>query len=195
MSFARLTPRPSATADPGVVIPDPWAPGVFPMKLSLSRILILSSALLVSPLLSGRAQAQTTVTTTMTVTANVVASCSVVGGTLAFGNYDPIAAGATDANLQIGVRCTRGVTALVGLSLGANPSGATRRMNNGASFLNYELYQDAPRTVIWGTGVQRVTYVAASNAVTNFTVFGRVFALQDVAVGAFADTVTISVTF
>jgi spore coat protein U-like protein len=165
------------------------------MKVSFSRVLVLAGFLLVSPFLTGSAQAQTTVTTTMTVTANVVASCSVVGGTLAFGNYDPIAAAATDATVQIGVRCTRGVTALIGLSLGANPSGTTRRMNNGGSFLDYELYQDAPRTVIWGTGVQRVTYVAASNALTNFTVFGRVFALQDVAVGAFSDTVTISVTF
>jgi len=165
------------------------------MKVSFSRVLALAGFLLVSPLLSGSAQAQTTVTTTMTVTANVVASCSVVGGTLAFGNYDPIAAAATDASVQIGVRCTRGTTALIGLSLGANPAGTTRRMNNAGSFLIYELYQDAPRTIMWGTGTDRVTYVAASNALTNFTVFGRVFALQDVAVGAFTDTVTISVTF
>ena len=89
------------------------------MKRQFPHVLVLAGLFLCSPLLSGRADAQT-VTTTMTVTANVVASCSVVGGTLAFGNYDPISAAPTDGSLVIAVRCTRGVTAQIGLGLGSN---------------------------------------------------------------------------
>jgi len=165
------------------------------MKSSGSRLLVLTGALLVSPFLAGRAGAQTA-TATMTVTANVVASCNVVGGTLAFGNYDPTAAGPTDGSLQISVRCTRGVSATVGLSLGSNAAGSTRRMTNGGNFLSYELYKDPPRTMVWGnSGADLVPYTAASNGWVNFTVQGRVSALQDVPVGPLADTVTITVTF
>jgi spore coat protein U-like protein len=165
------------------------------MKLSSSRVLVLAGVLLCSPLLASRADAQTA-TTTMTVTANVVASCSVVGGTLAFGNYDPIAAGPTDGSLQIAVRCTRGVTAQIGLALGSNPTGATRRMTDGTSFLSYELYKDPARSIVWGnTGTDRLQYIAVSNGPVNFTVQGRVVALQDVPVGGFSDTLTITVTF
>jgi spore coat protein U-like protein len=119
-----------------------------------------------------------------------------VGGTLAFGNYDPIAAGPTDGSLQIAVRCTRGVAATIGLSLGSNATGSTRRMTNGADFLSYELYKDPPRTIVWGnSGADLLPYAAVSNGWVNFTVQGRVSALQDVPVGSFTDTVTITVTF
>ena len=164
------------------------------MKLT-SKVIVLAGTLILSPFLAESASAQTA-TATMTVTANVVASCSVVGGTLAFGNYDPIAAGPTDGSLQISVRCTRNTTAEIGLALGSNASGAVRRMTNGADFLSYELFKDPARTIVWGNaGTDRVQYVAANNAFANFTVQGRVSALQDVPVGGFTDTVTITVTF
>jgi spore coat protein U-like protein len=167
------------------------------MKVSFYRVAVLTGALLCSPMLVGRADAQTqTATGTMTVSANVVASCSVVGGTLDFGDYDPIAAAPKDGSLAISVRCTRGVTAQIGMGLGNNPLGALRRMAGGPDFLSYELYKDGARSILWGnTGTDRVAYTATSSGPTSITVFGRVGAGQDVPVGGFSDTVTITVTF
>ena len=57
------------------------------------------------------------------VSASVAANCLVAAGTLSFGAYDPLAANDTadlDATGTFTVRCTKGVTAQVGLDDGQN---------------------------------------------------------------------------
>jgi spore coat protein U-like protein len=153
-------------------------------------------AVAATALLVGNTVQAATVSTTMTVTATVVASCSVNGGTLGFGSYDPLSASPTDGSLQISVACTKGVTAQIGLSTGSNASAGVRRMSNGADFLTYELYKDANHTTVWGnTGTDRLAYTSTTNVAQSFTVEGRVSSGQNVPAGAFNDTVTITVTF
>ena len=127
------------------------------------------------------------------VSASVAANCLVAAGTVSFGAYDPLAANDTaalDANGSFTVRCTRGVTAQVGLSDGANYSGG-RRMQAGASgnFLTYELYSDSGRATVWGTGVNRVSYTAIDKSPSTLTIYGRVPGGQDAAAGSYTDTV------
>jgi spore coat protein U-like protein len=92
------------------------------------------------------------------VTATVLTNCQIMAGnTLAFGNYDPLSATATDSATTIQVRCTKGTTATVKMGDGLNFSGGTRRMSFGTNFLNYGLFQGAARAQPWGTGSDAVT--------------------------------------
>ena len=71
-------------------------------------------------------------------------------------------------------------------------------MAGGAStFLTYDLYQDSGRTIRWGnTATDGLDGgVAPSRDPRPFTVYGRVAGGQDVAEGAYQDTVVVTVNF
>ena len=131
--------------------------------------------------------AAATATATLTVSANVISSCTVTNGTLAFGDYAPTGTGNVDQTGTFTVACTKGTGATVGLGDGDNFLSGARRMNNGSEFLTYELYKESGRTNVWGNaGGALVTLAdAASNAAQTLTVFGRIPPGQDVSIGIF----------
>ena len=141
---------------------------------------------------SQRSQAATT-SANVAVSASVAANCLVSAGTLAFGAYDPLNvndAAPLDASGTFTVRCTRGVTAQVGLDNGLWHSG-TRRMRSGATteYLNYDLYSDAGYSAAWDNAANRVSYTAPNKSAHTLTVYGRIPGAQDPAAGSYADTV------
>src|SRR5262245_838396 len=95
-----------------------------------------------------------TATANLGVSATVTNNCTISTGALAFGSYDPVVANAStnlDGTGTVSVACTKGTSATVGLGLGSNASGSTRRMGDGGgNFLTYELYQDSGHTTVWG---------------------------------------------
>ena len=149
----------------------------------------------------GNTALAATATANLGVSATVTNNCTVSTAALAFGSYDPVVAHAStdlDGSGTVIVACTKGAVATVGLGLGSNASGSTRRLTNGASeYLTYELYQDAGRTTVWGNAGAGLYSpgAAPSKTARNFTVYGRVPANQDVAVGSFTDTVVATVNF
>lgn len=148
--------------------------------------------------LSWESAQAATATGNVAISASVANNCTVSGGTLDFGAYDPIvthAATNLDVNGTVTVRCTRGTNAQVGLDLGANASGSNRRMSNGSGeYLQYELYTAAARATVWND-TNRVAYAAASRSPFDMTVYGRVPMDQDVVSGAFTDTVVATIEF
>ena len=131
------------------------------------------------------------------VSANVIANCTISTFSLAFGNYDPLSATDLDAQTTVNVYCTKGATGTVSLGLGANASGATRRMTDGTNFMTYEVYKDAGRTTIWNA-VNTNSAVSTSKGTalnSGFTAYGRVFAGQDLPVANFFDTLQATVNF
>jgi spore coat protein U-like protein len=142
-----------------------------------------------------------TATANLAVSATVVTNCTISTAPLAFGNYDPVgthAAADLDGTGTVTVACTKNTAPTVALGLGANASGAVRRLKDaGTNYLTYELYQDAGHTTIWGTagGALLSPGAAPSKAARNFTVYGRVTSNQDVPAGAFTDTVVATVNF
>jgi spore coat protein U-like protein len=142
-----------------------------------------------------------TATANLAVGASVANNCTISTSALAFGSYDPVVAHAA-ANLDgtgtVIVACTRGATSTVGLGLGANASGSTRRMTDGSTnYLSYELYSDSGRTTVWGNsgGALYNPGAAPSKVARNFTVYGRVTSNQDVPAGSYNDTVVATVNF
>jgi spore coat protein U-like protein len=138
-----------------------------------------------------------TATSTLAVSATVISSCTVLPGTLSFGNYNPTSATAQDVDGSFTVTCTTGTAPVVGLGLGLNATGGTRRMVNGLQFLTYEIYKEAGRTNVWGdSGGATVTLAAAPSILPQtIPVYGRIPASQSAGIGAFLDTVAITLTF
>jgi len=75
----------------------------------------------------------------------------------------------------------------------------------GPGRLNYNLFLDTARTSIWGNGLSGTGIATASltvgpgvgngTRIAQFPVYGRVPALQVVGMGAYSDTIVVTVTF
>lgn len=136
--------------------------------------------------------------TTILVTAAVAQACIVVATPLVFGVYDPTAATPTDGTATVAVTCTTGTSYTVGLSAGAGTGATTsvRKMTFGANILNYTLSQNATHATNWGNAVGTDTVAGtATGLLTNHTVYGRIPATQTVPLGAYVDTVAVTVTY
>ena len=155
-------------------------------------------------------------TSNLTVSATVNTKCSATTNAVAFGVYDPTAVAAANGVGQVIVTCTKAATGVtIGLSLGANVTGSTRRMlgSPGGDFRTYELYTPSvttPGTGNCGTGNGSGTIWNMTNLLTptgvspwgagnakTFEVCGVVPATQDVTAGGatYSDTVVATLTF
>jgi spore coat protein U-like protein len=140
-------------------------------------------------------------TANLAVTASVAANCTITTAPVAFGAYDPVGVNAAADLLATGtvnVACTKGAPTTIDLGNGTNLLAGARRMGSGTDFMIYDLYKDAARTQVWGTGLAGGTtaaYTAASVAVTAITVYGTVPMAQNVSVGAYSDTVVATINY
>jgi len=137
---------------------------------------------------------------------HVSAACSVTTLTLAFGNFSPLSFRPHDSVGNIAVTCTGTPGAAVRYSLVLNPgSGGTfaqRRMRLGSgATLNYNIYADAARSIVWGDGnsgslVVADAYSLAGLSVTrNYPVYGRIFGNQNAPVGVYTDSILVTLHF
>jgi len=91
--------------------------------------------------------------TSLSVTATVNNNCTISTAALAFGAYDPVVTNASsplDGTGTVTIACTKGATTTIGLGLGTNASGSTRRMTDGSgNYLTYEAYQESSHSTVW----------------------------------------------
>lgn len=133
----------------------------------------------------------------------VVGECEVTATPLPFGDYTPTNGSALQSTGTLTVSCQ-----LIGLlqswtiQLSAgNGSYGSRRMRNGSHNLNYNIYRDAARSEVWGNGTGGS--LSRTDSVTlfvglyskNYTLYGQVPALQDVAPGSYNDTIMVTVNY
>jgi spore coat protein U-like protein len=127
--------------------------------------------------------------------------CVVTTTPMDFGRYDAASANAVaplDAQATITVACTKGAVVNISIDNGTSGTAGVRRMIGGASsYLTYELFQDIAHAMRWGTTANDgyPGGVAPSRDPRPFTVYGRVTGGQDVAEGAYQDTVVVTVNF
>lgn len=136
-------------------------------------------------------------TTSMAVSAIVHDVCAVAATPVAFGNYESGSSSVVNARGQVNVSCTVGTAYTVGLSGGTSANTAQRELSNGANgSLDYNLYQDAAYSVVWGdsAGVNTVsgTYTTAQQPLE---VYGRISGGQAAAAGSYSDTITVTITY
>jgi len=130
------------------------------------------------------------------VTINVKQSCTVGVNTLDLQSYTW---NEVKAETILNVTCTSGTSYSLGLDAGVGPGAtvAVRKMvfadNN---TLDYSLYQDLPRSVVWGNTEGQNTVSGTGTGLSQpFTVYGGIFADQPVPTGSYRDTVTATVYF
>ena len=129
----------------------------------------------------------------LTMTANVVATCSIQGSTLPFGNYQ---SQLLDRAGTVGVNCSNGTSYTVALDGGS--SGSTSRAMQGPSNaqLSYELYKDSGHTQTWGnSGAGDLVSNTGNGTTQNLSVYGRIPAGQNPNAGVYGDVVGITLSY
>ena len=129
------------------------------------------------------------------------AACTVNTTAVNFGAYNVFTGSPDDATGRVRLRCTgpRPPSVTVHLDKGGAPSFTPRQMRKGSETLDYNLYQDSTRTVIWGDGTGGSQPVVQPNPPLGMnidvTVYGRIPAGQDVSSGSYSSTVTATIFF
>lgn len=165
------------------------------IRWTAAATIVSAMALAGSPCLAaGKATSQ------MRVQVTVPAGCQVTTRPLQFGSV-AILSGAVDATTTISLRCAPGTAYSIGLDNGLHETGSQRRMYAdgvgfaGLRYVNYNLYRNAARTLVWGSTLgQTVSGTAPANGRVDVTVFGRMPAAI-VLPTDYQDTVTVTVTF
>jgi spore coat protein U-like protein len=145
--------------------------------------------------------------------AQVAEDCTVSSTPVAFGPYDALSATPLDGSGQVTVDCrrTNTVAFVTTLSRGDAGSYAPRAMSSGGNLLQYNLYTNAARTIVFGDGTGGTSSVLCFTGVTTngcigsnpsgqgrrafLPFYGRIPAGQDVASGNYVDTVQVTIVF
>jgi spore coat protein U-like protein len=123
-----------------------------------------------------------------------MAECSLGIIGLSFGHYDPFAPTDTDITGSVSVTCDAETSVQISLSAGFGPF-AARQMKSGSNSLFYNLFTDPSRLSLWGDGSPGTNLVSFSGTAGSQAVYGRIPAGQNVPVGTYGDTITVTLTF
>jgi spore coat protein U-like protein len=130
--------------------------------------------------------------------------CQVALTTLAFGNYDPFSDFPDDSVGTLSVSCSSpdpaNSTFSVALNGGSSGRVSERVMKSGSYSVFYNVYADAAHSIIWGDGTGGGQPVVAgfptvSRQAVTLNLYGRVPARQNVHVGSYRDTLTVTITY
>ena len=153
---------------------------------------------------AGAAQAGTA-STTMGVNMTVASSCTVSATAVDFGTQTIIDMSGTLNETTPGVltvTCTNGEDYSIELSAGggAGATFATRKMTGGpggTATINYTLYTSSGRTTVWGDGTASSGTVSGTGTgdPQTINVHAQVPQQNNVGVGSYTDTVTVTVNY
>jgi spore coat protein U-like protein len=131
-------------------------------------------------------------------------SCTVTTTPVNFGSYDVFSNSALDTVGQVSVNCSGGASTsysvVIQLNKGLNGSIPQRKMqrSSGNDTLSYNLYTNAGRSIIWGDGTggsSTQTLNMNGGPASTLSIYGRVPPLQDVSIGNYTDSVTVTINF
>ena len=140
------------------------------------------------------------------------ADCSISASSVNFGTYDPLLSRPDDSAGTVTVTCnyvppgSTTVSYTVSVSNGLYGSSATtRRMASGTSRLGYNVFNDAARSQVLGSGTGGTVVARGSMSVgpgngnssrsVTHTFYGRVPQALDPAPGAYNDTLVLTLTY
>lgn len=138
---------------------------------------------------------------------NAKVSCTISSPpNINFGAYDPFSTSALDGAGTGTIFCStnrtsEAVSLSISASAGSAGSFAPRKMNGpSGNRLDYYVYIDANRTQNFGTGVSGTfvdggSFTLRPSRTLTHTLYGRITAGQDVAVGSYTDTLVYTVNF
>jgi spore coat protein U-like protein len=129
-------------------------------------------------------------------------NCTILNASgVSFGAYNSLDRAAVDSTGSVSFRCT-GVQATdsiqVQLGRGSASSTIPRSMQYRTSRLEYNLYMDAQRSLVWGDGTGGTVFYARrppEGVAVSVPVYGRIPARQMVIAGPYSDLVVVTVLF
>jgi spore coat protein U-like protein len=133
----------------------------------------------------------------------IAGSCGITNVTgVSFGSYDVFNASATDAVGSVTYRCIDVGTGLITIDLNKGNSNSynSRTLKSGDDALNYNLYLDSGKNIIWGNGTESSSHYGPLNPTNNsdvmVSIYGRIPAQQTrTKSGNYSDTITITIFF
>lgn len=135
----------------------------------------------------------------------MIAGCTISTNPMSFGNYDPIGThrfADLEASGTVTTTCSNGLPVSITLGQGGNADGGStndsplRRLSNGnAQYLDYRLYQNSGRSVVWGNSTNSDLEVQGTGSELNSAIYGVIPGGQAVSSGSYGDTVVATVTF
>lgn len=161
---------------------------------------VLGIAMMIAMSVSAFAQVTDRhVSAEMAVSASVPPNCRLDVLPLAFDSYDPLGTNGTqnaDASTTMTVVCTLNSSAAITMGGGATGSANSRKLMFGSYELQYQIFRDAARTQVWGSGAdaEQVTG-AGSRTPQRLTIYGRIPPAQEVPAGTYRDVVTATIDF
>lgn len=118
-------------------------------------------------------------------------TCTMSASSISFGNVNVLAGSSVDVTATLTISCTgggsNGQRLCISFGSGAIFTGTQRQLAGpGSALLNYDLYKDAARTIVWGsweTGFQGsgLQVDVPQGSATNVTVYARLFGSQQTA--------------
>jgi spore coat protein U-like protein len=139
--------------------------------------------------------------------ARAIASCSVTANAVVFGGYTFNNPSTTQSVGNVKVSCSLlGLISLlvsynIRLSPGISATFAPRNMASGANTLQYNLYVDSGHSSVWGDGTAGTAFVSDGyllgllTTVNDYAVYGAIPAGQNVPIGTYSDTITVTVNY
>src|SRR5262245_9796185 len=103
------------------------------MKMMQTRTAALLGVVGGVVLAAGSLVSAGSATANLSTSASVANNCTISTSAVAFGSYDPVVANASanlDGTGSLTVACTKGANTTIGLDLGGNASGSTRRLGD-----------------------------------------------------------------
>ncbi len=132
----------------------------------------------------------------------------VTASVLQFPDYDPIGTEHADSELEVEIECfvlniLNAVPTLLTVSLDPAPGGGTRTLTRvgGGYDLEYQVYRDAARQLVWGDGsggAVSLLFEFLGGLLTSTRQvlgYGRIPGGQNVPAGEYRDTVTVVIDF
>jgi spore coat protein U-like protein len=177
------------TAIHSQALPDVVKTGRYAVLLSADfRWIATGLVLLVAAAIASPALGQTA---NLNVSAQVQASCNVIGGDLDFGLYT---GDATEGQGSFSYQCTNGTNITLSLGPGQHlQPGGSRAMTGNGGTLRYQLFRDANRQQVWREGPEEGLDVDDTEASEqDVPVYGLIEAGQDVPAGSYNDVVLIT---
>jgi len=131
-------------------------------------------------------------------------NCRISTTPVNFGVYDVFSNYVQDSTGTITITCQnpeqKPLPVVITLSSGGSGTFNPRQMRaaSGNDRLNYYLFTDPSRTVIWGDGTGGSSHVSSTitkTSIFNALVYGRILPGQNVGVGNYSDVLTATVTW
>ena len=128
------------------------------------------------------------------------AACTVSATGLNFGPYNVYAASPVVSTGTISYRCDASDRDVqITISSGSSATFSPRTLKRGVEGLQYNLYRDSGMTSIWGDGTGATSIYTRRNPPNNqnidLTVYGQIFATQDVSAGTYTDSLVVMINF